>query len=75
MIETFKKLLNDADKVLVTSHKSPDGDAVGSSVACYEFLKSIGKDPYLCTFPEMEDIFLFVTQIRNQLLGVARLHS
>ncbi|MDB2408359.1 bifunctional oligoribonuclease/PAP phosphatase NrnA [Crocinitomicaceae bacterium] len=47
MIETFKKLLNDANTILITSHKSPDGDAVGSSVACYEFLKSIGKDPYL----------------------------
>ncbi|MDB3905579.1 bifunctional oligoribonuclease/PAP phosphatase NrnA [Crocinitomicaceae bacterium] len=47
MVETFKKLLNEANKVLVTSHKSPDGDAIGSSVACYEFLKSIGKEPFI----------------------------
>jgi len=47
MIETFKKLLQNSNRVLVTSHKSPDGDAVGSSVACYEFLKSIGKEPFV----------------------------
>jgi phosphoesterase RecJ-like protein len=51
MIETFKSLLNEADKILITTHKSPDGDAVGSSVACYEFLKSFGKDAFIL-FPD-----------------------
>ena len=47
MIETFKSLLKDADKILITTHKSPDGDAIGSAVACYEFLKSIDKSPFI----------------------------
>ena len=47
MIEAFKSLLNEADKILITTHKSPDGDAVGSSVACYEFLKACGKNPFV----------------------------
>jgi phosphoesterase RecJ-like protein len=47
MIETFKSFLKDADKILITTHKSPDGDAIGSAVACYEFLKSIDKSPFI----------------------------
>ena len=47
MIETFNSLLAGSTKVLITSHISPDGDAIGSSVACYEFLKAIGKTPFI----------------------------
>ena len=52
MIETFKELLEEADKILITTHKSPDGDAVGSAVACYEFLKSLNKSPFIL-IPDM----------------------
>tara|TARA_Y100001933_G_C18993987_1_gene561729 strand:+ start:215 stop:1192 length:978 start_codon:yes stop_codon:yes gene_type:complete len=47
MVETFKSLLSNAQEILITTHKSPDGDAVGSSVACYEFLKACGKNPFV----------------------------
>ena len=47
MIETFKSLIAGANKILITSHKSPDGDAIGSSVACYELLKALNKNPYI----------------------------
>ena len=43
MIETFNSFLAQADKVLITTHKSPDGDAIGSAVACYHFIKAQGK--------------------------------
>lgn len=43
MIETFKSFIAQASKVLITTHKSPDGDAIGSSVACYHFIKAQGK--------------------------------
>ena len=52
MIETFKELLEEADRILITTHKSPDGDAVGSAVACYEFLKSLNKSPFIL-IPDM----------------------
>ena len=31
-------------KILITTHKNPDGDAVGSSLGWYHFLKKMGKD-------------------------------
>ena len=43
MNDAFITLLNKASNVLITTHKSPDGDAIGSSVAFAHFLKSYGK--------------------------------
>ena len=38
------QLISDAQTVLVVCHKSPDGDAIGSSLAWAEFLRHRGKD-------------------------------
>jgi len=54
----FKKLLLTPKKILLTSHTNPDGDALGSSLALYHFLKKTGHDVMVMvpdSFPE----FLF----------------
>jgi phosphoesterase RecJ-like protein len=38
----LKKLLEEKPEVLITTHYNPDGDAIGSSLALYHFLKSVG---------------------------------
>lgn len=38
----IKKLLQGEKNVVLTTHKSPDGDAIGSSLAIYHFLKKLG---------------------------------
>ncbi len=38
------QLISDSKTILVVCHKSPDGDAVGSSLGWAEFLRSRGKD-------------------------------
>jgi len=40
----LKKLLDKKPKVLITMHKGPDGDAIGSSLGFYHFLKKQGID-------------------------------
>ena len=42
-IQKAKKLLNKHDKIIIITHKSPDGDALGSSLALYHFLSEYGK--------------------------------
>jgi len=37
-----------AKYVVITSHKSPDGDSVGSSLGLYRFLKAMGVEPVIC---------------------------
>ncbi len=36
--------LSNSTKIIITTHKSPDGDAIGSSLALYRFLKKKGKE-------------------------------
>ncbi len=35
-------------KIVITSHRSPDGDSIGSSMALYYFIKNLGKKAVIC---------------------------
>ena len=45
---------------LITTHESPDGDAVGSSLALANYLRKLGKDVtvYLCD--PLPDLYTFL---------------
>jgi len=43
-VKEIKSLLSSSKKILLTTHKSPDGDAIGSSLALYHYLKAQGHD-------------------------------
>lgn len=40
----FDSLLSEAANIVITTHMKPDGDALGSSMALYRFLKAEGMD-------------------------------
>jgi len=44
-LETLSGLIKDARNIIVCCHKSPDGDAIGSSLAWADYLRQVGKDP------------------------------
>jgi phosphoesterase RecJ-like protein len=56
-IDLSQRLILNADKIVITTHKSPDGDAIGSALAMYHFLKSIGKTP-ITLLPDAAPDFL-----------------
>ncbi|MFK7756140.1 MAG: bifunctional oligoribonuclease/PAP phosphatase NrnA [Flavobacteriales bacterium] len=68
-ISKARVLINNATNIVVTAHKNPDGDAVGSSLALYHFLKNKGKNvkailpnsfpDFFDWLPESEQIILF----------------
>ncbi len=41
-IEKLKDIISSPKNILITSHRNPDGDAIGSSMSLYYFLKKIG---------------------------------
>ncbi|MCR9173349.1 MAG: bifunctional oligoribonuclease/PAP phosphatase NrnA [bacterium] len=41
-------IVSDAHNVVITSHKSPDGDSIGSSLGLYRFLKSLNIQSTIC---------------------------
>lgn len=44
LIQEAKSMIEDAENIVITTHVSPDGDAIGSSLALCDFLKSIEKN-------------------------------
>lgn len=40
--------IQEAEKIVITSHKSPDGDSVGSSLGMLRFIRALGKDAVIC---------------------------
>lgn len=38
----------DAEKIVITSHKSPDGDSIGSSLGMLRFVRALGKEATIC---------------------------
>ena len=58
MIQKLKTALNQSNKFLITTHKSPDGDAIGSSVAWFHFLKAQGKEALIVLPDEPADFLL-----------------
>ena len=68
-INAVKELLDKNERILIFSHKNPDGDAVGSSLALYQCLKNMGKDvsvvlpnafpDFLSWLPLIADVLLY----------------
>jgi phosphoesterase RecJ-like protein len=40
--------IQEAEKIVITSHRSPDGDSIGSSLGMLRFIRSIGKEAIVC---------------------------
>ena len=51
-IKQLRKLLEANDRIVITCHLTPDGDAIGSSLGLMHVLRSIGKDVTVVT-PDM----------------------
>jgi phosphoesterase RecJ-like protein len=43
----LSKLFSISDNILIICHINPDGDAIGSQLSLYHYLKAIGKKPVL----------------------------
>lgn len=58
-LDNIKEEIEKANKVVILTHESPDGDAVGSSLAMYQALKQMGKEVDL-VIPEYPRTFSFL---------------
>ena len=83
-IEALSKLLDKPKNVVIVPHKNPDGDAMGSCLALYNFLKPnhhctvIAPNDYpdfLKWLPGTEEVLIYESNIEaaNKLIGEAHL--
>jgi len=67
-LDDIKREIEDAKTILIETHETPDGDAIGSSLAMYKALKSIGKDVDLVipTHPKTYDFLPGADEIKTE---------
>ena len=64
-INRLRSLINGVQRIVITCHKSPDGDALGSTLALCHVLRRLGKDAVVVT-PDMAPRSLeFVPGVRD----------
>ena len=56
-VEILKKEISISETIILTAHRDPDGDAIGSVLAMQEVLQNIGKDVDI-VLDEMPKVFL-----------------
>jgi phosphoesterase RecJ-like protein len=57
LIAKAEALLHESEKIAIIPHSGPDGDAIGSSLALYQYLKKKGKMPKIVS-PSAYPVFL-----------------
>jgi hypothetical protein len=45
--EIVEEILS-AKNIVITAHRSPDGDSIGSSMGLYQFIQKLGKKAVVC---------------------------
>lgn len=63
-LDTIMEEIKKAEKIVILTHETPDGDAVGSSLAMKLALKSIGKEAD-CIIPEYSSCFSFLPGVEE----------
>ena len=54
-VAQLSHLISDAQNIIITCHKSPDGDAIGSSLGWADYLHSLGKEPTIIVHDQYPD--------------------
>ena len=63
-----KKLLQDSKKIAIIPHRNPDGDAMGSTLALYHFLKKINHQPVVISPNEFPDFLAWLPGAQDVLV-------
>jgi len=58
--QTIINFINSNDNFILTAHETPDGDAIGSEIAAYLALKSIGKTVRIMNADPMAEKYAFL---------------
>lgn len=66
--ELLKKRLLRPSKVAIITHRNPDGDAIGSSIATYRYLIQLGHDVTMIAPSEYPVLFKFLPDIEKMLI-------
>lgn len=69
-MESFEQIYREilkANKVVISSHRSPDGDSIGCSLGLYHFLRKLSKDVHI-VHPDLAPEFLQWVEGAEQII-------
>ena len=64
-VDSFKKIITDNDSFIITTHRGPDGDAMGSSMAMYNLLVNLKKDVNVIIPNSFPNFLSWLPNIKN----------
>ena len=64
-VDSFKKIITDNDSFIITTHRGPDGDAMGSSMAMYNLLVNLKKDVNVIVPNSFPNFLSWLPNIKN----------
>ena len=67
-VEQTKKSIQAADSIIITCHKGPDGDAIGSSMALYLYLKKTKKNVQVIVPNDFPDFLKWIPNTNDILI-------
>ncbi|MCO6478282.1 MAG: bifunctional oligoribonuclease/PAP phosphatase NrnA [Phaeodactylibacter sp.] len=67
-IKELKALLSYPKDIVITTHRNPDGDAIGSSLGMYHFLNKLGHTVRMVSPSEYPDVFSWMQDIDNIII-------
>ncbi len=65
MYNSIVNEIKSASSIIITAHKSPDGDSIGSSLGLYHFIKKLGKEVVICHPDPAPDYLLFLEGVET----------
>ena len=63
-LDEILKEINNAESIVILTHESPDGDAIGSSLALKIMIESLGKKADVI-IPEYSRLYEFLPKIKE----------
>lgn len=67
-VDAVEKIISENKRFVVLSHKNPDGDALGSSLALFHYLKTLGKDVVVVLPNQFPDFLTWLPGVENIVL-------
>tara|TARA_B110000263_G_C15284924_1_gene500260 strand:- start:230 stop:1228 length:999 start_codon:yes stop_codon:yes gene_type:complete len=58
----LSEIVGKSNKIVLSTHINPDGDGLGSEVAIYYYLKSLGKDCRIINISELSEKYYFLNK-------------
>jgi phosphoesterase RecJ-like protein len=53
----IKSIIDERDKIFISSHINPDGDSLGSAYAMYNYLNYLGKDCIIVNHSRLPEVY------------------